>query len=278
MKNLKSKKHSLSPVTSHLKPANDTSWGKVGDWYNNHLEKDKDTYHEKVILPNLIRLLGDVKGKNVLDLACGQGYFSRAIRNESATVIGVDISKELISLATTKNKEEKNKIDFFSAPSDDLFMLKDKSQNIIVCVLAIQNIEKLSETIKECARVIKPKGKLYFVMNHPAFRIPQSSSWDYDEENDIQYRRVDQYLSEAKIKIDMNPGQKTNKKFTVSFHRPLQVYVKALVKNNFLISRIEEWESHRKSEKGPRQKAEDKARKEIPLFMCIEAQNVESRV
>lgn len=269
MKNQKSK--SLLTNNEKRRTAPDTSWGKVGDWYDNHLEKDKDTYHEKVILPNLIRLLGDVKGKNVLDLACGQGYFSREIRKESATVIGVDISKELIALASTKNKTEKNKIDFFVAPSDDLFMVKDKSQDIIVCVLAIQNIEKLGETIKEGSRVIKPKGKLYLVMNHPAFRIPQASSWGYDNENDLQYRRVDQYLSEAKIKIDMTPGQKTNKKFTISFHRPLQVYTKALVKNNFLISRIEEWESHRKSEKGPRQKAEDTARKEIPLFMCIEA-------
>ena len=61
------------------------------------------------------------------------------------------------------------------------------------------------------------------------------------------------------------------KKNTISFHRPLAVYFNALVKNNFLIGRLEELVSNKKSEAGPRQKAEDKARKEIPLFMIIEA-------
>ncbi len=262
---------SLHATRSTLHAVPKTSWGSVSTWYDSHLEKDKDTYHEKVILPNLIRMLGEIKGKHVLDLACGQGYFSRAMRAQSATVVGVDISKELIALAQQKNKDDKHKIDFFASSADDLFMIKDKSQDIVVCVLAIQNIEKLNDTIRECARVIKPHGKLYLVMNHPAFRIPQASDWGFDEENNIQYRRMDQYLSEAKIKIDMTPGEKTFKKYTISFHRPLQVYVKALSKNNFMISRLEEWESHKKSEKGKRQDAENKARKEIPLFLSIEA-------
>jgi hypothetical protein len=34
---------------------------------------------------------------------------------------------------------------------------------------------------------------------------------------------------------------------------------------------MEEWESHKKSQPGPRAKAEDQARKEIPLFLYLEA-------
>jgi hypothetical protein len=44
-----------------------------------------------------------------------------------------------------------------------------------------------------------------------------------------------------------------------------------LGKNGFAVSRLEEWNSNRKSQPGPRSKAEDKARKEIPLFMFMEA-------
>jgi hypothetical protein len=43
-----------------------------------------------------------------------------------------------------------------------------------------------------------------------------------------------------------------------------------LSKAGLSITRLEEWVSHKESEKGPRQKAENKSRKEIPLFMCIE--------
>jgi hypothetical protein len=70
----------------------------------------------------------------------------------------------------------------------------------------------------------------------------------------------------------MNPGAKPgeSKLTTISFHRPLQAYVKALHAAGFAISRLEEWTSHKKSEKGPRQDSENKSRKEIPLFMCLE--------
>jgi ubiquinone/menaquinone biosynthesis C-methylase UbiE len=46
------------------------------------------------------RILGDVKGKKVLDLACGDGFYTRGIAEAGAAeVVGVDISAEMIALA-----------------------------------------------------------------------------------------------------------------------------------------------------------------------------------
>ena len=253
------------------KPATkDTSWGGVADWYDKHLEKSGDTYHDKVVHPNLLRILGDIKGKQVLDLACGQGIFSRLLADKGANVIGVDLGKELIELAEKKNKEYKFKVHYFHSASDDLYMVKDGTKDIVVCVLALQNIEKLQATFAEVSRVLKKGGRFFAVLNHPAFRNPKHTHWGYDDREKKQYRRVEEYLSESKIKIDMTPGSKSDKKFTVSFHRPLQVYVKALSKSGLAITRLEEWESHKESGAGPRKVAEDKARKEIPLFLAIE--------
>jgi ubiquinone/menaquinone biosynthesis C-methylase UbiE len=247
----------------------DTSWGGVAEWYDDHLEKDNDTYHAKVIFPNVLRLLNGIQNKKVLDLACGQGSFSEIMRNFGAEVTGVDISPELIKIAEERNGKEKSNIQYFTGSADDLYMIKNNSQDVVVCILALQNIENLQKTISEVSRVLKTGGKFTFVFNHPSFRTPKATSWEFDKSKDTQYRRVDEYMSESSIKIDMTPGSKKDKKYTVSFHRPLQVYVKALAKNNLLIDRLEEWISHRESEKGPRQKAENKSRKEIPLFMCI---------
>ena len=253
----------------------DTSWGGVADWYNNHLEKSDDTYHTKVIFPNLLRMLGDVTGKKVLDLACGQGIFSQQLRDKGALVTGVDVGKELIAIAESHNEgiKEKgtHKVSFFTGTSDDLYMVKNATFDIVVCVLALQNIEELQKTVDEVSRVLAPGGKFIFVLNHPSFRNAKQTYWGYNEAEAVQYRRVDEYMSESHVRIDMTPGSIKDKKFTVSFHRPLQVYVKALSKHGLLLSRLEEWVSHRESEKGPRQKAENHARKEIPLFMCIEA-------
>jgi hypothetical protein len=116
--------------------------------------------------------------------------------------------------------------------------------------------------------VTKKGGSLYIVLNHPAFRVPKESSWGWDEAEKKQYRRVDRYLSELKISIQMHPGDKPSQ-YTTSFHRPLQYYFKALYKAGFSVQLMEEWNSHKQSQKGPRAEAEDIARKEIPLFLCL---------
>jgi ubiquinone/menaquinone biosynthesis C-methylase UbiE len=169
-----------APKKKSARPTPVTSWGGVAEWYDSHLAND--TYHEKVIMPNLFRMMGEIERKDVLDLACGQGHVSRVMMKKGgARVTGVDISAELITYAKIKNDEEKVNVAYFASPSHKLDMLKDESRDIIICVLAIQNIEKVADTFKECARVLRPNGKLYIVMNHPAFRIPQGSGWGYDE-------------------------------------------------------------------------------------------------
>lgn len=248
----------------------DTSWNEVASWYDDLLKGD-DSYQAKVILPNLLRVLGLKKGEKVFDLACGQGYFASVFSHTGADVVASDLSKNLIE---TAKKNSKEKISFYISPAHKAQFLKDNTIDTIVVVLAIQNIENVGEVFAECKRVLKKDGRMVLVLNHPAFRVPQGSDWFF--ENGVQSRIVSQYLSPSKIYIDMTPGEKNPKKKikTVSFHRSLQDYMKLFSKNDFAITRLEEWISHKQSGSGPRQLAEDKARKEIPMFMCIEVKKL----
>lgn len=242
----------------------DTSWGGVAEWYDEHLA-DEDSYHAKVIAPNLLRVLALKPGERVLDIACGQGYFSKLFLGAGAQVVGADLSPELIERA----KKHAPLGIFYAAPSHQLSFAKEASFDAAVIVLAIQNIERMQETFAEARRALAPGGRLVIVMNHPAFRIPKRSSWGWDERADTQYRRLDAYLSRSEVQINMHPG-KQGGETTTSYHRSLQEYVKALAKSGFTITRLEEWISHKKSEPGPRQAAEDRARKEFPLFLMVE--------
>ena len=47
-----------------------------------------------------------------------------------------------------------------------------------------------------------------------------------------------------------------------------------LGKHGFALAGLEEWISHRVSERGPRAGAEDRARKEFPLFLMLKAQKL----
>lgn len=252
-----------------IKKSKTTSWGNVDEWYDDYVE-DPESYHQKVIEPNLIRILGDVSGKNILDLGCGQGYFCRKLASCGAIVSGVDVSPELIEKASKRSLDEGLKIRYVVSPAEDLFSCANQSEDIVLSVLATQNMRELDRVISEVKRILRPDGRFVFILNHPAFRVPQDSDWYFNPENKKQGRVVTKYMSEASVKIDMHPGS-TQKTFTYSFHRPLQVFVKWLAKNNMAITKLEEWISHKNSAEGPRKDSENKARKEIPLFMCIEA-------
>lgn len=245
----------------------DTTWEKVAQWYDNHLEGG-DTYHENVVGPQLIRMIGDFTDKTIVDVACGQGYITRLLAQNSKKVFGVEPSKSLLEYAKKKGPKS---ITYYQSTADRLLFFTKQSIDLVTCVLALSNIENYRQSIKEMARILKDDGTIYLVINHPAFRIPKQSSWGFDEEQKIQYRRVDAYLSSMKTKIDMNPGEKNlkQKEYTYSFHRSLQDYMKAFENASLGIMRIEEWISHRESNQGPRKKAEDNARKEFPLFMAI---------
>lgn len=247
----------------------ETGWGGVANWYHDTVE-EKGSYQRDLILPNLLRLMDVKSGETILDLACGEGFFSRRFNRLGAKVIASDISKELIEIA--KKDKDAQGVQFEVAPADKIPFVADGSIDKAVIVLALQNIENVPGVFAEVARTLKPSGRLYFVLNHPAFRIPKASSWGW-QGSEVQYRRVDRYLSETREKIVMHPGEKPDE-VTVSFHRPLQYFIKALKKNGFGVIGMEEWISDRKSQPGPRAEAENRARVEIPMFMFVEAKKI----
>ena len=115
-------------------------------------------------------------------------------------------------------------------------------------------------------------GVFIALLNHPYFRIPKLTSWGFDG-SEAQYRRVNAYMSNQKLEINMNPGESekdyTAAEKTVSFHRPLQGYIKMFSESGFALVDMEEWISNKVSAPGKRAEAENIARSEIPLFMSL---------
>lgn len=247
----------------------DTSWGRVSSWYDEML-KDDDSYQQKVIEPNLLRVVDAKKGEKILDLGSGQGHFSRLFAKAGAEVVGLEISEELIALA--KKYDTKN-VYYIAGKADEALNFKKEEFDKVTVVLALQNMKNMVKVVEEVARVLKPQGKFFLVLNHPAFRVPQETDWGFDEKRKEQFRKVFSYMTPKEVPIIMDPG-KTGKEKTFSYHRPLQDYFKAFAKNGLAVTRLEEWISHKTSAEGPKKIAEDSARKEIPIFMLLEVKKV----
>jgi toxoflavin synthase len=60
-----------------------------------------------------LRLIGDPTGKKVIDIACGEGFYTRMIRQRGAAkVTGVDLSEKMIGLARASEAQEPLGIDY----------------------------------------------------------------------------------------------------------------------------------------------------------------------
>ena len=248
----------------------ETSWTQVGKWYSGIVCEKGHYYHQEVIIPGVLRLLNLNKTARLLDLGCGQGILARAIPAD-VNYLGIDLAANLVDEAR-KMDQNRNHSYAVADVSKDL-PIKFSGFSHAAIVLALQNIKHPFKAVKNAAMHLNKGGRLVIVLNHPSFRIPKHADWEVDRVRKIQYRKIESYMTPLEIPIDSSPFDKNDNVKTWSFHYPLSAYTEMLFDNGFLIEKIEEWVSPKKSEGGMAE-VEDKARKEFPLFMTIVARKV----
>jgi ubiquinone/menaquinone biosynthesis C-methylase UbiE len=244
-----------------------TDWGGVAEWYDRLVGDAGSEYHQHVVVPGTLRLLAPRPGEAIIDVASGQGVLSRALHERGAQVTGVDAAPDLIRAARERGPAN---INYHVGDARDLSTFPADRFDAAACVLAIQNIHPIQPVFTGVARLLKPMGRFVLVMMHPAFRGPKETSWGWDEEQKVQFRRVDRYLIPRKTPITTHPGKRPDV-YTWTFHKPLEQYVRSLRNAGMLIDALEEPPSHKTSTSGPRAAAENDARNEIPMFLAIRA-------
>lgn len=244
-----------------------SSWEGVADWYASYLAKP-GTVQANIVFPGAARLLAPESRGRYLDIACGEGRFAHQIARNAKEVVGVDAAPSLIARA----KQGPSKNTRFIVADAQAFArtVHGPPFDGASCILAIQNIPNMRAVFEQAAAVLAPDAPLVIVMNHPAFRQPRQSGWGWDEQRKLQYRRIDRYQTPYEQPIIAHPGANPDVR-TSSFHRPLAEYINALAYTGFVIDAMEEWVSDKQSDSGPRAKAENVARAEIPLFLALRA-------
>ena len=108
---------------------------------------------------------GEVK---VLDMACGTGDVSIALRRKGLDVVGADISENMLALARKKAPE----IDFRYGDASEL-PFADGSFDAVTIAFGIRNFDKRAQCIRELHRVLKDGGMLAIA----EFSIPRNRLW-----------------------------------------------------------------------------------------------------
>lgn len=125
-----------------------------------YLDPPSDTRYG---LEYAFHLLGDVRGKTVLDFGCGSGENLIPLVRRGANVIGMDISPELIDLARKRlsNYGLDANVQVRSAYETEL---PNESVDVLFSVALLHHLE-LPRVRAEILRILRPKG--LFIMREP---------------------------------------------------------------------------------------------------------------
>ncbi len=143
------------------------AWNAMGDeWFELAQTGEARNFF---IMPNMLKFLGDVKGKKVLDLGCGEGGYSRELAKRGADIVSIDCSKKAIEYAIKLACDENLQIQHFVRNSNDLYDIADEQFDIVLCSMMLMDCEDFEGTIREVVRVLKPGGRLFASVLHPCF-------------------------------------------------------------------------------------------------------------
>ena len=108
-----------------------------------------------------LRLLGNVRGKDVLELGCGAARWSIALARNGARVVGVDVSPRRLDQARELAHAAGVNLTLIEASAETI-PLPDGSFDLVFCDFGAMNFADPFRTIPEAARLLRPSGQLTF--------------------------------------------------------------------------------------------------------------------
>jgi toxoflavin synthase len=127
----------------------------------------------------LMKLVGDLAGKAVLDVACGEGFYTRMLHQRGAArVTGVDLSPKMIELARGMEARQPLGIEYLVGDGRDMNFGKVYDLAIAAYFLNYaHNRSELEAMGNGIARCLKPRGRFVTVNSNPACDFPSAPSY-----------------------------------------------------------------------------------------------------
>jgi 2-polyprenyl-3-methyl-5-hydroxy-6-metoxy-1,4-benzoquinol methylase len=173
---------------------------------------DGDGARRLLLTPTILRLLGGVTGKRVLDAGCGNGYLSRILARGGAIVTGLEPADGLRNHAGEREATEPLGITYIDA---DLSVFTDcpTAFDIVVANMVLMTIPDWQAALANCVGALEPGGQMILSLTHPCFEEP-GASWSKG------YVAVSDYVGEYVIEGPVAPD----------FHRTLSAYINELIR------------------------------------------------
>ena len=216
------------------KDSSTESWGNIEmteEWIR---MAQTNPHRVHFIMPFTFQQLGDVSGKVILDLGCGEGGYARDLARKGAVVTAIDCAEKAIDYCITKAEEEQLNITHHLRNSSELDGIADETFDVVLASMMLMDCEDFEGTIGEIVRVLKPGGKLFASVCHPCFHY--SGGIGRQDKGLDKKVVVSNYYHPKEWEAPLPPGSVS----VVWRHRTFEDYVKAFVKQGLTITDMHE--------------------------------------
>lgn len=132
-------------------------------------DKTRFDYNRDIEVPALIKIIGNVKNKVILDIGCGFGDHAQKLSKQKyKKLVGFDISKELVKFA---NEQKIPNSTFYVRDMSKRLKNDNSSFDVVYSSLAIHYIKNINKLFQEVHRVLKKEGIFCFSTGHPIFNL-----------------------------------------------------------------------------------------------------------
>jgi len=237
---------------------NAVAWDRAAAAYlaGAQLPTDVAHYGPDIGTEDDFRLLGDVKGKRVLELGCGGAQNSIAFAKQGAIAIGVDLSAEMLAHARRLCDQEQVRVELRQADMADLAFVRAESVDLVFSANAFGFVDDLNRVFRQVHRVLRTGAALVFSMPHPAYHL-------------VDGFHPDQPLLVRRSYFDTEPVE--YERFGATFsehHHPIADLHTALVRASFSVDTLQE---PMPSAGGPRSDEWQEAFRYVPRTLVVRA-------
>ena len=145
----------------------DYNQGRVAEQYQS---AKAQAWRSRIEAYSFLKLIGDVRGRTVLDVACGEGHFTRMLRQAgAAAVVGSDISARMIELARAREAAEPLGIEY--RVEDAQTVAAQAEFDLVVSGFVLVHAQTRAELDQMCrglASRVRPGGRFVTVTTNPA--------------------------------------------------------------------------------------------------------------
>ncbi|MBN1323759.1 MAG: methyltransferase domain-containing protein [Methanotrichaceae archaeon] len=209
-------------------------WNRNADTWHRHYG-GKDPNRRDLLDPIILKTLGDVKGKRILDAGCGDGYLSRKFAKLGAIVTAVECSHRMLAIALAQQQYQPLSITYHNGNIANLPFLSDCSFDAVITNNVIQDTADYVGAFREFCRLLQPGGIYLHIVNHPCFSTPVFG-WVKDEDGRKLHRKVDRYFERGPFLVpwSLSSGMEP----TIAWHRTLGDTVNSLISCGFRLSQL----------------------------------------